>query len=213
MSQPFSIWLIVMCYIYEQCVRDSNPWPYAWQAYILTIWTNALIMIPESKTHILFIKNRNSLWNHSGDSEIQTHDGREYSRPSACKADALVIWAIPPKIVISTGLEPVIEGPKPAVLPITPRDIKKVREVNNIHNYKIGTPYGLFLERVAGLKPAASTLARLRSNQLSYTRNLWSFSRFCALPANCASPHRTFRYSTWIGLLYPIPRFTSQLIS
>lgn len=179
MSQPFSIWLIVMCYIYEQCVRDSNPWPYAWQAYILTIWTNALIMIPESKTHILFIK-------------IGT------------------LYGI---IVISTGLEPVIEGPKPAVLPITPRDIKKVREVNNIHNYKIGTPYGLFLERVAGLKPAASTLARLRSNQLSYTRNLWSFSRFCALPANCASPHRTFRYSTWIGLLYPIPRFTSQLIS
>lgn len=87
-------------------------------------------------------------------------------------------------------------GTKTAVLPITPQDIKKVREVNHIHNYKIGTPYGLFLERVAGLKPAASTLARLRSNQLSYTRNLWSFSRFCALPANCASPHRTFRYST-----------------
>lgn len=67
-----------------------------------------------------------------------------------------------------------------------------------------------FLERVAGLKPAASTLARLRSNLLSYTRNLWSFSRFYALPANRTSLYGTFRYSTRIGLLYPIPRFTSQ---
>ena len=25
----------------ERCVRDSNPWPHAWQACILTNWTNA----------------------------------------------------------------------------------------------------------------------------------------------------------------------------
>ena len=26
-----------------RCVRDSNPWPHAWQACILTSWTNAPI--------------------------------------------------------------------------------------------------------------------------------------------------------------------------
>ena len=25
----------------KRCVRDSNPWPHAWQACILTSWTNA----------------------------------------------------------------------------------------------------------------------------------------------------------------------------
>ena len=29
------------CYSLSRCVRDSNPWPHAWQACILTNWTNA----------------------------------------------------------------------------------------------------------------------------------------------------------------------------
>ena len=28
-------------YLLSRCVRDSNPWPHAWQACILTNWTNA----------------------------------------------------------------------------------------------------------------------------------------------------------------------------
>ena len=28
----------------KRCVRDSNPWPHAWQACILTNWTNAPIV-------------------------------------------------------------------------------------------------------------------------------------------------------------------------
>ena len=29
------------CFLEKRCVRDSNPWPHAWQACILTNWTNA----------------------------------------------------------------------------------------------------------------------------------------------------------------------------
>ena len=28
-------------FLKKRCVRDSNPWPHAWQACILTNWTNA----------------------------------------------------------------------------------------------------------------------------------------------------------------------------
>ena len=35
--QDFSLF----CFIKKRCVRDSNPWPHAWQACILTNWTNA----------------------------------------------------------------------------------------------------------------------------------------------------------------------------
>ena len=31
----------LICYLLSRCVRDSNPWPHAWQACILTNWTNA----------------------------------------------------------------------------------------------------------------------------------------------------------------------------
>ena len=31
----------VACYQNSRCVGDSNPWPRAWQARILTSWTNA----------------------------------------------------------------------------------------------------------------------------------------------------------------------------
>ena len=35
-SELFLIFLLE-----KRCVRDSNPWPHAWQACILTNWTNA----------------------------------------------------------------------------------------------------------------------------------------------------------------------------
>ena len=50
--KPVTFWSVVRCSIQlsygtlwtscdVRCVRDSNPWPHAWQACILTNWTNA----------------------------------------------------------------------------------------------------------------------------------------------------------------------------
>ena len=35
----------LICYLLSRCVRDSNPWPHAWQACILTNWTNAPFLV------------------------------------------------------------------------------------------------------------------------------------------------------------------------